>query len=258
MAVRRLVGARTRVEWTDTFDDLPEAESPLLAATILRVWALDYLARPNGELGRDGPVCPYVKPAIAHHALRSVFISGDTELSVERMCAVVDDAVDLFLALTRPEGAGAQQQALLVVFPDLTDFTRVDAVHAARKGKCVAAGMMLGQFYPGCGQPGLWSKDFRPLDAPLPMLVVRNMMPSDYPFLVGNSEWLFAYMSRFGRALPVKLRRSIAEHLHSAVADNADAITEHRVHSIEDFAGPRPESAGGVGTVARMRRSGDA
>ncbi|MGW4330981.1 DUF6875 domain-containing protein [Nocardia sp. NPDC004573] len=220
-------------------------------------WVRGYLVLPHEDLGRDGPVCPYVKPAVSHHCLWSAFVTGDVELTVERMISVVDDALDLFAGLARPAVAAAPQAALLVVFPDLTEYARVDAVHSVRKDRAVAESLMLGQFYPGCLQPGLWNRNFRPLDAPLPMLVVRNMMPSDYPFLVGKSEWLFAYLSRFGHALPARLRRSIAEYLFRSVNGTASAITDHRVHSAEDFdSSPRAERADSAGMLAQLRQSG--
>ncbi|MEU7769263.1 DUF6875 domain-containing protein [Nocardia sp. NPDC049190] len=233
MSVRILIGARSRVEWFDLFSDTDESGTVVSATAILRSWVRNYLERPNDDLGRDGPVCPFVKPAAGHHALWSAIVSGDAELTVERMQSVIDDAFDLFVAHMR-SAVSAPQAALLVVFQDLTDNHRIDAVHSLSKDRFVAEGMMLGQFYPGCSQPGLWNRDFRPLDAPLPMLVVRNMMPSDYPFLLGKSEWLFAYLSRFGHALPIRLRRSMADYLFRAAGDTADAITDHRVHGVED------------------------
>ncbi|WP_157229061.1 DUF6875 domain-containing protein [Nocardia brevicatena] len=255
MVAQRFVGTRSGVEWTD-LSDTGGSDTVPPSVSMFETWVRDFLVHPHSDLGRDGPVCPFVKPAVAHGTLRCVFVPGDNELTTERMCAVVDDAFDLFVAHTRPPVPGAPQMALVTVFPDLTDYARVDTVHSARKDRCVTAGVMVGQFYPGCSQPGLWNKDFRPLNAPLPMLVIRNMMPSDFPFLVGKSEWLFAYLSWFGRALPANLRRSIAEYLHSTVADTADAITDHRVHSAEDFTDPQPaECAGGIGILARPRQS---
>ncbi|MBF6222480.1 hypothetical protein IU479_30765 [Nocardia abscessus] len=257
MSVRILVGARSRVEWFDLFDDTYESDAGVSSTATLREWVRDYLVRPNNDLGRDGPVCPFVKPAVGHHALWSAIAPGDAELTVDRMRSMIDDAFDLFHALTRSAVAGAPQAALLTVFQDLTDYGRVDAVHSLSKDRFVAEGMMLGQFYPGCSQPGLWNRDFRPLDAPLPMLVVRNMMPSDYPFLLGKSEWLFSYLSRFGHALPIKLRRSMAEYLFRAASDTADAITDHRVHSVEDSTDSRPtEHTSGIEVFAGLRQGG--
>ncbi|MET9030416.1 DUF6875 domain-containing protein [Nocardia sp. NPDC004168] len=257
MSVRVLVGARSRVEWFDLFDKTRDSDEAMPSIATLRVWVHEYLVRPSGDLGRDGPVCPFVKPAVGHHSLWTAVIPGDVELTTERMKSVIDDTFDLFVSLTRPVISGAPQAALLAVFRDLTDYTRVDAMHSLCKDRFVADGLMLGQFYPGCPQPGLWNHDFRPLDAPLPMLVVRNMMPSDYPFLVGKSEWLFAYLSRFGHALPVKLRRSIAESLFRAVGDSAGAITDHRIHSAEDLAESRSaECTSGIGMSSELPQGG--
>ncbi|WP_324198347.1 DUF6875 domain-containing protein [Nocardia beijingensis] len=227
-----LPGARSGVEWLDLFDPRESGRTPPSAVS-LKEWLVDFLTLPNEELGRDGPVCPYVKPSVGHHKLWTGFVRG--ELTAERTQSVIDDALDLFSSLMRPAGTHSVQPALIAVFENVTDYAVIDGAHARYKDRFVADGMMLGQFYPGCSQPGLWSENFRPLDAPLPMLVVRNMMPSDYPFLVGKSEWLFSYLSRFGRALPVRLRRSIAESLFEAVGGTAGAITDHRIHGVEDI-----------------------
>ncbi|MEU7632968.1 DUF6875 domain-containing protein [Nocardia sp. NPDC049220] len=257
MSVRILVGARSRVEWFDLFGDIDEPGTAVSSTAILRKWIRNYLERPNDDLGRDGPVCPFVKPAAGRHALWSAIVPGDAELTVERMQSVIDDAFDLFVAHARSTVSGAPQAALLIVFQDLTDNHRVDTMHSLSKDRFVAEGMMLGQFYPGCSQPGLWNRDFRPLDAPLPMLVVRNMMPSDYPFLLGRSEWLFAYLTRFGHALPIRLRRSMADYLFRAAGDTADAITDHRVHGVEDVTGSGPfGQTSGIERFAGLREGG--
>ena len=67
---------------------------------------------------------------------------------------------------------------------------------------------MIGQFYPGCAENGLWNPDFRPLDSPLPMLAIRHMVESDLPFLTREtdppeerSSFLRSYLFRLGGAL---------------------------------------------------------
>jgi hypothetical protein len=72
---------------------------------------------------------------------------------------------------------------------------------------------MLGQFYPGCDQPGLWNKDFHPLDAPIPMLVVRTMMSTDFPFLLARPEWMTAYVKKFAPSLPAHVRDAVVSRL---------------------------------------------
>ena len=134
------------------------------------------------------------------------------EATVERMHSVIDDAIDVYGELVP---GGRAHPALVTIFPGLTDCARIDEVHRARKTEVVWCGWMLGQFYPGCTVPGLWNRQFRPLDAPLPMLVLRPMTSADFPFLVARSEWLYAYLTRLAPDLPCRLRWEIAERMRT-------------------------------------------
>jgi hypothetical protein len=61
---------------------------------------------------------------------------------------------------------------------------------------------MVGQFHPACPQPGLWSEDFRPLQAPIPLLAIRHMVSSDLPFLMSDERHILEYMKRFAPGVP--------------------------------------------------------
>ncbi|MBF6124017.1 DUF6875 domain-containing protein [Nocardia brasiliensis] len=223
------VGPRTGLEWCNVYDDPAAwAERNPHADKLLRYLA-DRLARPDPALGRDGPVCPFVRHTMTHHSLWVAVVPG-AQPAVDTMTAAVDDAFEIYCGLRDAAGRDAGMLAAITLFPDLTRYGPVDAVHQARKTAVVAEGLMLGQFYPGCGVSGLWNKDFRPLDAPLPMLVIRKMMNTDFPFLVERTEWLYAYLTQVAPDLPRRLRWSIAERLQrTGVADGG--ITDLRVHS---------------------------
>ncbi|WP_069163548.1 DUF6875 domain-containing protein [Nocardia altamirensis] len=230
--MRTHVGARTGFEWGNVYDD-PEAwarRNPD-AATLLHYFG-DQLVRPDPRLGRDGPVCPFVRRAISRHTLWVAVVPGD-DIAVDTMTAAVDDAFEFHRAMST--GHDARIMAAVTVFPGLTRYERVDTAHLNRKSAVVAQGRMLGQFYPGCGISGLWNKDFRPLDAPLPMLVIRTMTTTDFPFVVERAEWLYAYLTHVAPDLPVRLRWLIAERLQLAEVPG-DAITDLRIHSVGEHA----------------------
>ncbi|MBU3060645.1 hypothetical protein KO481_03805 [Nocardia sp. NEAU-G5] len=234
MTARSFVGTRSDVLWHSLFDEpiRPDGHERVLAD-----WIGDYLTRPHEDLGRGGPICPYVRPAITHRSMVAAFVPGAAELTEDRMRSIVLDAFDIHAELVAATPDRRGPQVVITVFPELADVGRVDSVHAAHKDLFVGNGLMLGQFYPGCGQPGLWNSDFRPLDAPLPMLVVREMMNTDYPFLVGDPDWVYAYLTKFARGLPAKLRRTMAERSHLTDGPSAVAITDHRAHDVGEFAG---------------------
>ncbi|MFC6011235.1 DUF6875 domain-containing protein [Nocardia lasii] len=221
--LRSARGERTGATWWSVYDDPVRwsAEHPRTAP--LLDWFTDTLMLPDPDLGRPGPICPFVKPAVAQHNLWIAELPSATDIPV-----AVDDAFDLCRTLD-------QTAAVITVFPDLDDTDRIDAAHAARKSAIVREGAMLGQFYPGCPVAGLWNRDYRPLHAPLPMLVIRPMMNTDFPFLVGSPEWLAAYLARYAPGLPRTLRAAIAERMHVPEAGPL-SITELRAHFSDELA----------------------
>ncbi|GAA5087415.1 DUF6875 domain-containing protein [Nocardia iowensis] len=232
---RSQIGARTGLAWRNVYDDPGEWARRNPDAAVLIRYLGDHLVQPHPELGRDGPVCPFVRHTMARHSLWAAVVPGGDEVTVEAMTAAVDDAFEVYRALRAEAGQDARMLTCVTSFPGLTRYATIDTVHLARKTAVVRQGLMLGQFYPGCGVSGLWNKDFHPLDAPLPMLVIRKMMNTDFPFLVERTEWLYSYLTQVAPDLPRRLRWSIAEHLKMTdVAD--DAITDLRVHSAGEHA----------------------
>jgi hypothetical protein len=78
-------------------------------------------------------------------------------------------------------------------------------VQQALKAEAIAAGKMVGEFYPGHPMPGIHNPSFRPLAAPHPLLAVRTMVITDILFLVFPSippgdrlTYLEVWHSRFG------------------------------------------------------------
>ncbi|MCE5289688.1 MAG: hypothetical protein LLG14_10655 [Nocardiaceae bacterium] len=235
MTARHLIGARTGTDWINLFDNLDEAAEMHPSSLVLGEYMSEFLTHPHPDLGRTGAVCPFVKTSVGKHTVWVSFVRGtEAELTHETMQTVIDDAFDIFAGLRR-DYREQVTQTVVTVFPDLVDFTKIDEVHANRKPQFVAKGYMLGQFYPDCPQQGLWNPDFRPLAAPVPMLIVRKMMSTDYPFLVGQRDWLYSYFSQFAPDLPIRLRASMAEKM--VVADDMiEAFAELRIHNIDEHA----------------------
>ncbi|RJO72402.1 hypothetical protein D5S18_24395 [Nocardia panacis] len=179
---------------------------------VVREWARTYLTGTSPELGREGPVCPYVGPAIRRDLMWVGRIPGSRPWP-EFIRLVLADALELYPKLPPTEGGATVLRTLVTVFPGLRDYSLIDELHAELKSEFVAQGFMLGQFYPGCAQPGLWNKDFHPLDAPVPMLVVRPMMATDFPFLLERTEWMSAYVKKFAPALPAHVRHAVVSRL---------------------------------------------
>ncbi len=183
-----VVGPRSGLRWVSLSEIETVGSAESRSAGVFRVWADWFLTLPCDELGRDGPVCPFVRPSMTRDLLWIGHIPGPRP-RLDLIRTIIADALEVYPTLPTGNGSSTSVlRAMITVFPDLIDCAVIDAIHSEFKSKFVEQGNMLGQFYPGCEQPGLWNKDFRPLDAPLPMLVVRSMMTTDFPFLLERPE----------------------------------------------------------------------
>ncbi|RMI30540.1 hypothetical protein EBN03_20890 [Nocardia stercoris] len=208
-----IVGRRSGIRWIPISDieGCPPNEHGSLES--LRMWIESFLTQPNPDLGRTGNVCPFTGPALERGMLWVGCMRGH-RADIDALRGIVRDEFDIYPTL--PAGRDASTsvlRAIITVLPEDTDYRIIDDVHQEFKSRFVDRGTMLGQFYPGCPQPGLWNKEFRPLSAPLPMLAVRTMVPSDFPFLAERPEWIDAYLRKFGSQLSAHARAAVADHL---------------------------------------------
>ena len=110
-----------------------------------------------------------------------------------------------FAALQRSAPIGHEHLVtILVVLPRIDRSTSVELedLHRTLKDEFVAEGLMIGQFHPHCEARGLWSPEFRPLQSPVPLLAIREMVPSDLPFLVSSTGHADVYFERYARSIP--------------------------------------------------------
>ncbi|WP_051182671.1 DUF6875 domain-containing protein [Nocardia vinacea] len=213
MNPHRIVGTRSGIEPVNLFALDPTTHIDLHPhAAELRRWTCEYLCRPHPDLGRSGPVCPYTSHAIANQSLWAAFFGGPS-VGAERLIAIIDDLYDMFPALPPQDEPECKFKAVLAVFPNLTDYADIDAVQHDQKSRFVAKGLMLGQFYPGCTVPGLRNPAFPALDAPLPMLAIRHMAATDFPFLSSRHEWVDSYLKIFAPAIPKFITSAMSDRL---------------------------------------------
>nr|WP_062341269.1 hypothetical protein [Herbidospora sakaeratensis] len=190
-------------------------------------WAREYLCRPHPELGRRGPVCPYAQGSIDRGRFLLAIRPGRPK-TVEEVVAAVEPYRQWFGELAprsieadsparatvglRPPAsrliADSMHTAVLVLFPDAG--RRLDLIDGAQeilKDRHVPAGVMVGEFHDGPpDKGGLWNPLLRPLEAPVPMLVVRHMVSTDLPFLTSRDQHVSAYRAIFGDRIPAHLR----------------------------------------------------
>jgi hypothetical protein len=162
-------------------------------------WAQDFLSNPHPELGRKGAVCPYTKPSMDKELFWLSLYSKRTSTPAEVRSLLIKYQ-EIFNSLAPVEGKETQFKTILVVFPHFTQQDcneLIDNVQYQLKREFVSQGLMIGQFHAHCPQGGLWNPDFRVLRSPLPMLVIRKMVVSDYPFLEHDEEMVKSWVSIF-------------------------------------------------------------
>jgi hypothetical protein len=184
-------------------------------------WAEAYLSRPHPDLGRAGPVCPYVPTSLRRRLFHLTVCGGGVEryggAGRTRLLDAIATYRDWFTRLDPRDGPGAQFKTILILFPDLSAADApevIDRTQAAVKPSFVDNGLMIGQFHqlpPAEG--GLWNADFRPLRSPVPLLAIRHMVPSDLPFLTGDRRLLDGYRRVFGDDLPERYRLELDREL---------------------------------------------
>ena len=69
----------------------------------------------------------------------------------------------------------------------------------------------MGGFYDGNEGTAIYNSSFRPFTAPVPFLLIRQAVVSDWKFFLDNEAWLKLWVQRYGasgaEALAQELRR---------------------------------------------------
>jgi hypothetical protein len=208
---------------TDLFllEDLEEedrtrklAESNLDALRAVADWIRSFVARPNKDLGRPGPVCPFVPGALEG---RTLWLASEpvADRSVLDVVQLVNGYKTLFLRTPPIDGDRADYKAIVVVFPDLPADRAKDffdeLLQDLQVRSYVADGLVLGAFYERNEGSAIYNPEFRPFRPPVPFLLVRHAVVSDWKFFLDDEEGLNRWAQRFGqsavRALAEELRR---------------------------------------------------
>ncbi len=193
-------------------------------------WARSFLAGPHPDLGRKGPVCPYIRHSFDERLLH-VTCRPDESCESPHLVAAVRTSHRWFAEIQRrtPEEI-RHLVTVLIVLPriDRSSAEPLNELHRVMKDEFVSQGLMIGQFHPACEAPGLWNPDFRPLRSPIPLLAIREMVSSDLPFLIGSPMHANAYLERFARSIPAHTRRFLVEQLMEGPTRQQPAVDERR------------------------------
>jgi hypothetical protein len=181
-------------------------------------WLSDFICQPNEDVGRPGPVCPFVGPSLQAGTLRVEVRPGCEEADTAMIHALISDMLTMFRE-TKWQHSNPTMHALLLLLPDLPQrsWRLLDECQLAVKPALAEQGLMLGQFHPECTERAARNSEFQVARSPIPMLALRNMAFHDILFLHHEARCFNAYDQRFGPAyerhsnIPELFRQTYAE-----------------------------------------------
>ena len=190
------------------------AERELNALRTVADWIKTFVVRPHKDLGRDGPVCPFVPGALE----RKTFWLAPEQISNRDAPAVIELMKGYVSLLLDPQVTGngeASYKVIVVVFTDLpadrAQGVFGDVLQHLAVPSYAEDGILFGPFYQGNEGTALYNSSFRPFQSPVPFLFVRHGVVSDWKFFLDNDELLRLWAQRFGvsavMALAEELRR---------------------------------------------------
>jgi len=190
------------------------ANSDLAALRTVANWIQTFVTRSHKDLGREGPVCPFVPGALERKTLWLIpeHIAGR---SVVEVVQLMKGYKTQFLHTEPTDGDGASSKVIVVVFTDLpADRARGlfgEVLQHLAVASYVEDGVLFGPFYEGNVDTAIYNSSFRPFQSPVPFLFVRQGVISDWKFFLDNEDWLNRWAHRYGetgaRALAEELRR---------------------------------------------------
>ena len=223
-----MLASTTQLLLLQDLDDLGRtshlARGDLVALRALADWIKTYVTSPHKELGRAGPVCPFVPVALDH---RTLWLAAEhlNDLNVPELLALMDRYQQVLLRAEPTAGEGLSYKALVIALTDqssarVQNFMGDPAVQEFKRLSYVEHGVVIGDFHAGNEGSAIRNPDFRPFRSPVPFLLMRHGVLNDWMFFLDNDEWLGAWERRFGnaafRTLAEQLRRTNWRKLESA------------------------------------------
>jgi len=191
------------------------AHGDLGALQAVADWIRTYVVEPHEDLGRPGPVCPFVPGSLER---KTVWLAPEqiADLDVQAVVELMNGYRRLFLDAQPRDGSDARHKVIVVVFTDLPAGRAQSVFDGVLEQIAVPSyaedGIVFGPFYEGHEGTAIYNSSFRPFQSPVPFLFVRYGVISDWKFFLENNEDLFnLWARRFGEsavhALADELRR---------------------------------------------------
>jgi len=174
--------------------------------TIYDDYIVGFLSRAHPDLGRKGPVCPFVPRSLKQNTIYLGIISTHGRKVSEREIEdILFRTKNRFLSL---EPTDSLYKAAMIIFPDLSyeeTLVYIDGIQRKIKPAFVREGLMIGEFHKNNNSPGLHNSSFFPLRTELPALAMRSLVPGDLNFMILDGycpelrvDLLESYLKFFG------------------------------------------------------------
>ena len=177
-------------------------------------WIRSFILEPNAELGRPGPVCPFMPTSVER---QTMWLAPEQigDGSAADVIALMDGYKRRLLEVGPSDGGEPDYSVITVVFTDLPA-DRAQGVFDDVLGQIavpsyVEDGIVFGPFFDGNQATAIYNDGFRPFQSPVPFIFVRHGVVSDWKFFLDKEDWLALWARRFGEqgvhALAAELRR---------------------------------------------------
>jgi hypothetical protein len=190
------------------------AESDLAALRAVADWIKTYVVKPHKDLGRAGPVCPFVPVSLERKAL---WLAPEqiADRGVPDVVKLMSGYKRRLLEAAPTDGDDVNYNVIVVVFTDLSADRAQgvfdDVFQQLAVPSYVEDGLLFGPYYEGNEGTAIYNSSFRPFQSPVPFLFVRHGVVGDWKFFLDNEEWLNLWGRRYGEsavhALAEELRR---------------------------------------------------
>jgi heptaprenyl diphosphate synthase len=162
-------------------------------------WAEEYLAQPHSQLGRKGPICPFVKHTVD---IGRYFVSVRDDIdgrSLHKLRRAVLDEAAGFLGRSPNRGSKGAFASVVMVFPAIPEdrLSILEGIHDEMKTPLMERDLMFSAFHQKSEKSSLSNPDFKVFRAPFPALVLRHMDVRDIAFLNSNRKAFLHFRSRF-------------------------------------------------------------
>jgi hypothetical protein len=201
------------------------ADSDLDALRTVADWIKTFVARPHKDLGRAGPVCPFVPGAFDR---KTLWFAPEriASQSVPDVVQLIDGYKRLLLRAQPVEGDDTSYKAIVVVFTDLSadramEYMDEVQMQDLKRLSYAEDGVVLGEFHKRNEGSSIRNRSFQPFKSPVPFLLMRHAVVSDWMFFLDNEDWLGLWARRFGesavQALAAELRRTNWRHVDQLI-----------------------------------------